>query len=80
MHRDREFAKWYRKEGGDFAPSQAQAIWNSAWEASIEAMADGEGKFAAQKEISAAQDSMLAGKMGACAAHLGKAMHAGSAK
>jgi len=40
MHRDREFAKWYRKEGGDFAPSQAQAIWNSAWEASIEAMRD----------------------------------------
>ncbi len=40
MHRDREFAKWYRKEGGDFAPSQAQAIWNSAWEAAIEAMRD----------------------------------------
>lgn len=40
MHRDREFAKWYRKEGGDFVPSQAQAIWNSAWEAAIEAMRD----------------------------------------
>ena len=45
-------------------------------EAMVEAMADGEPKFAAQKEISAAQDAMLAGKMGACAAHLGKAMHA----
>ena len=49
-------------------------------EAMVEAMADGDAKFAAQKEISGAQDAMLAGKMVACAAHLGKAMHAGSAK
>ena len=49
-------------------------------ESMIEAMADGEGKIAAQKEISAAQDAMLGGKMGACASHLGKAMHAGMAK
>jgi cation transport regulator ChaB len=40
MHRDREFAKWYRKEGSDVLPSQAQAIWNCAWEAAIEAMRD----------------------------------------
>jgi hypothetical protein len=46
-------------------------------ESMIEAMADGEGKMAAQKEIAQAQDAMLNGKMGACAAHLGKAMHAG---
>jgi hypothetical protein len=45
-------------------------------EAVIEAMADGEGKIAAQKEISLAQDAMLSGKMGACASHLGRAMHA----
>jgi hypothetical protein len=44
-------------------------------ESMIEAMADGEGKMAAQKEIAQAQDAMLNGKMGACAAHLSKAMH-----
>jgi hypothetical protein len=52
----------------------------SKTESMVEAMADGDAKFAAQKEISAAQDAMLAGKMGACAAHLGKAMHAGGGK
>ncbi len=41
MHRDREFAKWYRKEGGDVLPSQAQVIWNDAWEAAIETMREG---------------------------------------
>jgi len=49
-------------------------------ESMIEAMADGEGKFTAQKEIAQAQDAMLGGKMGACAMHLTKAMHVGSAK
>ena len=43
----------------------------------IENMADGEGKMAAQKEIAAAQDALLSGKAGACAAHLSKAMQAG---
>ena len=43
-------------------------------------MADGEGKIVAQKEIAQAQDAMLSGKMGACGAHLSKAMHAGMAK
>ena len=52
----------------------------SKTESTVETMADGEAKIAAQKEISAAQDAMLAGKMGACAAHLGKAMHAVGAK
>ena len=45
-------------------------------ESMIEAMADGEGKFTAQKEIAQAQDAMLGGKMGACGTHLSKAMHA----
>ena len=50
-------------------------------ESSVEAMADGDGKIAAQKEVALAQDSMLNGKMGACGMHLGKAMHdAGMAK
>ena len=49
-------------------------------ETAIEAMADGEGKIAAQKEIALAQDAMLSGKMGACGMHLSKAMHAGIAK
>ena len=52
----------------------------SKTESMVEAMADGEPKFAAQKEISAAQDAMLAGKMGACASHLSKAMHVGGMK
>ena len=49
-------------------------------ESMIEAMTDGEGKFTAQKEIAQAQDAMLGGKMGACATHLTKAMHVGTAK
>ena len=50
-------------------------------ESMIEAMADGEGKIMAQKEIALAQDAMLSGKMGACGMHLNKAMHdAGMAK
>ena len=40
-----------------------------------ESMADGEGKAVAQKEVAMAQSAMLDGKMGACAAHLSKAMH-----
>ena len=46
----------------------------------IEAMADGEGKKMAQKEVAVAQTAMLDGKMGACAAHLSKAMHVGMTK
>ena len=49
-------------------------------ETMIEGMADGEGKMMAQKELSAAQDAMLGGKMGACGMHLSKAMQAGMAK
>jgi hypothetical protein len=49
-------------------------------ETAIENMADGDSKVVAQKEISAAQDSMLGGKMGACGMHLNKAMHATAGK
>jgi hypothetical protein len=52
----------------------------SKTETMIENMADGEGKIAAQKEIAAAQDAMLSGKAGVCAAHLSKAMQAGMVK
>jgi hypothetical protein len=52
----------------------------SKTESRIETMADGEGKMVAQKEMAHAQDSLLSGKMGACAAHLSKAMHAGESK
>jgi hypothetical protein len=44
-------------------------------EATLEAMADGEGKIMAQKEIAMAQTAMLDGKMGVCASHLNKAIH-----
>jgi hypothetical protein len=49
-------------------------------ESRIETMADGEGKTVAQKEVAQAQDALLSGKMGACAAHLSKAMHSGASK
>jgi hypothetical protein len=49
-------------------------------EAAVEAMADNEVKFAAEKEVSLAQDAMLNGKMGACGMHLSKAAHAAMAK
>jgi len=52
----------------------------SKTETMIENMADGEGKIAAQKEVAAAQDAVLSGKMGTCASHLGKAMQVGTAK
>ena len=45
-------------------------------ETAIENMPDGDSKMVAQKEIASAQDSLLNGKMGACGAHLNKAMHA----
>jgi hypothetical protein len=45
-------------------------------ETAIENMADGDSKFVAEKEITAAQDALLNGKMGACGMHLNKAMHA----
>lgn len=49
-------------------------------ESMVDAMADGEGRGMAQREIAAAQTSMLDGKMGACAMHLTKAMQVASIK
>ncbi len=49
-------------------------------EAAVEAMADNEVKFAAEKEVSLAQDAMLNNKWGACGAHLSKAAEASMAK
>jgi hypothetical protein len=48
----------------------------SKTESTIDTMAEGENKITAQKEIAMAQEAMLGGKMGACGAHLSKAMHA----
>jgi hypothetical protein len=59
-----------KKMGGCSATNLEQT------ETAVENMADGDGKFAAQKEIAAAQDALLNGKMGVCGAHLNKAMHA----
>jgi hypothetical protein len=47
-------------------------------ESAVEVMADGAGKIVAQREIAQAQDAMLGGRMGACAMHLSRAVHAGS--
>jgi hypothetical protein len=49
-------------------------------ETGIEAMADGDAKNVAFKEITDAQTALLSGKMGVCAMHLTKAMHAGDMK
>jgi hypothetical protein len=46
----------------------------------VEALADGEVKNVARKEIVAAQTDMLAGHMGGCGSHLNKAAHAGVMK
>jgi hypothetical protein len=44
-------------------------------ETAVDAMADGEGRMMAQKEIAMAQAALLDGKGGACAMHLNHAMH-----
>ena len=46
----------------------------------VEALADGDVKNVARKEIVAAQTEMLAGHMGACGSHLSKAAHASTMK
>jgi hypothetical protein len=48
-------------------------------EGGVETMADGPAKFMAEREIAAAQDEMLSGKMGGCGMHLSRALHAESA-
>ena len=47
-------------------------------EGDVETMADGPGKFTAEREIAEAQDAMLSGKMGGCAMHLSRALRAES--
>ena len=49
-------------------------------ESSVEAMPDGDPKWTAEKEVAAAQDALLNGKMGACGMHLSKAMSPSTAK
>jgi hypothetical protein len=49
-------------------------------ESMVDNMSDGPDRIMSQKEIAMAQTAMLDGKMGACAMHLNKAMHAGMMK
>jgi hypothetical protein len=47
-------------------------------EGALDTMADGPGKFTAEREVAEAQDAMLKGSMSGCAMHLSRAMHAES--
>jgi hypothetical protein len=47
-------------------------------EGEVETMADGPGKFMAEREIAEAQEAMLSGKMSGCAMHLSQARQAES--
>ena len=49
-------------------------------ETAVEAMADGDAKWMANKEMTAANAALLDGKMAVCAVHLTKAAHAGMMK
>jgi hypothetical protein len=49
-------------------------------ETSVEAMADGDAKWGAFKEMTDAQTALLDGKMNVCAAHLTKASQVSAAK
>jgi len=49
-------------------------------ESTLDAIADGDNKLVADKEIAEAQTALLAGKMGVCATHLAKAMQAEKAQ
>jgi hypothetical protein len=49
-------------------------------ESAIETAADGDNKWAAEKEIAAAQDAFLNNKFGACSSHLNKALRVSAAK
>ena len=44
-------------------------------ESATEVMADGPGKFAAEREIAQAQEALLSGNMRSCAMHLSRASH-----
>ena len=45
-------------------------------ESAIEAMADGDTKYSAEREMAAAQEALLSGKAGVCSQHLAKAAQA----
>ena len=47
-------------------------------EGGVETIADGPGKFMAEREIAQAQDAMLSGRVSECAMHLGRAIRAES--
>ncbi|WP_198026513.1 hypothetical protein [Bradyrhizobium sp. ARR65] len=47
-------------------------------EGAVETMADSPSKSIAEREVAAAQDAMLTGRMSGCALHLARAMHAGA--
>jgi hypothetical protein len=47
-------------------------------EGALETMADGPGKFTAEREVAEAQDAMFKGSMRGSAMHLSRAMHAES--
>jgi len=49
-------------------------------ESAIETSADGDAKWAAEKEVAAAQTALLDNKWGACSVHLNKALRDISAK
>lgn len=49
-------------------------------ESSVEAMADGDAKWSAYKEMTDAQTALLDGKMNVCAAHLTKASQVSASK
>jgi DMSO/TMAO reductase YedYZ molybdopterin-dependent catalytic subunit len=49
-------------------------------ESQVESMADGDAKWVAFKEVTAAQTALLDGKMSVCAVHLDRAAHAGTIK
>jgi hypothetical protein len=55
--------------GDNFAKAEGQ----------VETMADGPGKFTAERDIAQAQDAMLSGEMSGCAMYLSRAMRAESA-
>ncbi|MGJ4953233.1 hypothetical protein [Bradyrhizobium sp. HKCCYLS20291] len=71
-----------------FGPAQAARMHGAGCsganlektETAVEAMADGDARWEAQKQVAAAQDALLAGRMGACSMHLTKAMHVGMMK
>ena len=57
-------------------PRNLQAAAARTSESATEAMADGPGKFTAEREVAQAQEALLGGNMRSCAIHLSRASHA----